>query len=146
MMRLLQTEFEEAYDETDLTRAQPASVLIATGTSAAPFMRELMRAHPVPNVSVKVLAIENGFFGPEVTVAGLLTGGDIIRATKDLSADRVLITECMLRDDEDVFLDDRTLDEVQAAIGKPLIKVGRRGDELLRAIMNVDMDAPRDQL
>ena len=63
-----------------------------------------------------------------------------------MSADRVLITECMLRDDEDVFLDDRTLEEVQAAIGKPLIKVGRRGDELLRAIMNVDMDAPRDQL
>lgn len=146
MMRLLQTEFDEAYEENDLTRAQPASVLIATGTSAAPFMRELMRTHPVPNVTVKVLAIENGFFGPEVTVAGLLTGGDIIRATKDLSADRVLITECMLRDDEDVFLDDRTLDEVQAAIGKPLIKVGRRGDELLRAIMNVDMDAPRDQL
>ena len=146
MMRLLQTEFDEAYEENDLTRAQPASVLIATGTSAAPFMRELMRAHPVPNVTVKVLAIENGFFGPEVTVAGLLTGGDIIRATKNLSADRVLITECMLRDDEDVFLDDMTLDAVQTAIGKPLIKVGRRGDELLHAIMNVDMDAPRDQL
>ena len=81
-----------------------------------------------------------------MTVAGLLTGGDIIRATKDLSADRVLITECMLRDDEDVFLDDMTLDAVQTAIGKPLIKVGRRGDELLHAIMNVDMDAPRDQL
>lgn len=135
MMRLLETELEEAYEQADLTQARPRRVIVATGTSAAPFMRSLMQKFPIPGVEVKVLAIENGFFGPEVTVAGLLTGGDIVRATGDLEAAEVLITECMLRDSEDIFLDNMTLEEAQRRIGKPLIKVGRRGDELLRALM-----------
>ena len=43
----------------------------------------------------------------------------------------------MLRDQEDVFLDDMTLDEVQEKVGIPFVKVGRRGDELLDAMMGV---------
>ena len=68
-------------------------------------------------------------------VTGLLTGGDLIRGLAGHSADKVLITECMLRDQEDVFLDDMTLSEVQRQLGMPIVKVGRRGDELLDALM-----------
>lgn len=135
LMRLLETELEEAYEQAGLKEAVPRRVMIATGTSAAPFMRSLMKKYPVPGVKVTVKAIENSFFGPEVTVAGLLTGGDIVRAGKEADVDEVLITECMLRDSEDVFLDDMTLEEAQRQIGKPLIKVGRRGEDLLRALM-----------
>ena len=42
----------------------------------------------------------------------------------------------MLRDSEDVFLDDMTLDQVEREVGIPFVKVGRRGDELLGALMN----------
>jgi len=136
MMRLLETELEAAYGEADLESARPAKLLVVTGVSAGPFMKSLMRRFPLPGVEVEVVPVENGFFGPSVTVTGLLTGGDLIRGLAGHNADRVLVTECMLRDQEDVFLDDMTLEAVQRQVGMPIVKVGRRGDELLDALMN----------
>ena len=136
MMRLLETELEQAYAEADLSKARPARLVIATGVSAAPFLKGLVRRFDIPGVEVKVIAVENEFFGHSVTVAGLLTGSDLVRALRGETADRVLITECMLRDSEDVFLDDMTLDQVEREVGIPFVKVGRRGDELLGALMN----------
>ncbi len=138
MMRQLETELEEAYGEADLESAKPGRLLAPVGMDVAPFMKGLMRRFPIPGVEVEVVPIENGFFGPNVTVTGLLTGSDLIRGLAGKSADKVLVTECMLRDQEDVFLDDLTLDEVREKIGIPIVKVGRRGDELLDAMMNRD--------
>ena len=135
MMRLLETELEAAYEEADLDSARPGKLLIVTGVSVGPFMKSLMKRFQIPGVEVEVVSVENRFFGPNVTVTGLLTGGDLIRGLEGHTADRVLITECMLRDQEDVFLDDMTFDEVQKAVGIPFVKVGRRGDELLDALM-----------
>ena len=137
MMRLLETELEEAWEEADLESARPGRLIVVTGVSVGPFMKSLMKRFRIPGVEVEVVPIENGFFGPSVTVTGLLTGSDLIRGLAGRTADRVLITECMLRDQEDVFLDDMTLDEVQEKVGIPFVKVGRRGDELLDAMMGV---------
>ena len=52
------------------------------------------------------------------------------------NGDKVLITERMLRETEDVFLDDMTLDEVREKLGRPIVKVGTHGDELLEAILH----------
>ena len=48
----------------------------------------------------------------------------------------ILITECMLREFEDVFLDDMPLEEVEKEIGVPIVKVGRSGEDLLNALMH----------
>ena len=138
MMRLLETELAEAYGEADLDSARPGRLIVVTGVSVGPFMKSLMKRFQIPGVEVEVVPIENGFFGPDVTVTGLLTGGDLIRGLAGKTADRVLVTECMLRDQEDVFLDDLTLPEVQEKVGIPFVKVGRRGDELLDALMGAD--------
>ncbi|MBO4884709.1 MAG: DUF512 domain-containing protein [Clostridia bacterium] len=138
MMRQLETELEDAYGEADLESAKPGRLLAPVGVDIVPFMKSLMRRFPIPGVEIEVVPVENGFFGPNVTVTGLLTGGDLIRGLAGKSADRVLVTECMLRDQEDVFLDDLTLGEVQEKVGIPFVKVGRRGDELLDAMMNRD--------
>lgn len=95
----------------------------------------MLAARPVTGASVSVRPLENGFFGASVTVSGLLTGGDLIRGLQNEDCAAVLITVCMLRDGENVFLDDMTLEEVSRALGKPVIPVGRRGDELLQAIV-----------
>ena len=138
MMRQLETELEDAYGEADLDGAKPGRLLVPTGMDIAPFMKGLMRRFPVPGVEIEIVPIENRFFGPSVTVTGLLTGSDLVRGLAGKDADKVLVTECMLRDQEDVFLDDMTFDEVQEKVGIPFVKVGRRGDELLEAMMNRD--------
>ena len=133
MCRLLEREFDEAYRADDLT-AHPARLIIACGVSVAPFLEKLVREHPLPGVEAKVIPVENGHFGPTVTVSGLLTGRDLIRGLRDIRADRVLITECMLREGDDVFLDGMTRKEVREALGLPVLPVGRRGDQLLDAL------------
>ena len=138
MLRLMETEFSEAY--ADLPEQQKKSgggktLLAACGVSAAPFLRQMFASHPLTGLTVDVRALENGFFGPSVTVSGLLTGGDLVRGLQGADGAAVLISECMLRDGEQVFLDDMTLEEVSRALEKPVIPVGRRGDEVLSAIL-----------
>ena len=138
MLRLLETEFSEAYADLPEERKQPGggkTLLAACGVSAAPFLRQMFAAHPLTGLTVDVRALENGFFGPSVTVSGLLTGGDLVRGLQGAEGAAVLISACMLRDGETVFLDDMTLEEVSRALKKPVIPVGRRGDEVLSAIL-----------
>ena len=61
--------------------------------------------------------IHNDYFGGNVNVAGLVTGGDLIRQLSGrLTADTLLIPQNMLREREDVFLDGVTLAELAAAL------------------------------
>ena len=139
LCRQLITEFEYAYDELPAKLKKGGkmrkTLAIATGVSAQPMLKALVEEHPVTGVEVKVYAIANTFFGESVTVAGLVTGKDLIAQMKKRRADAVLITECMLRAEDQRFLDDVTLDEAKRALGVPVIPVGRRGDELLDAIV-----------
>jgi NifB/MoaA-like Fe-S oxidoreductase len=133
LCRLLEREFDEAYRADD-KNARPSRVAIACGVSARPFLEKLIRAHPLPGVEPRVVPVENGFFGPTVTVSGLLTGRDLVRGLQNVMADRVLISECMLREGDEVFLDGMTLNEVKRALGLDILPVGRRGDQLLDAL------------
>ena len=63
---------------------------------------------------------------------------DLICGLRGDESAAVLITVCMLRDGETVFLDDMTLEEVSRALEKPVIPVGRRGDEVLSAILEAN--------
>ena len=92
---------------------------IATGELAAPFLRKHVESvrKKYPNVDIQVFAIKNVFFGGKITVAGLITGTDLISQLKgkDLG-DRLLLTNHMLKSGEPVFLDDVTVDDVQNAL------------------------------
>ena len=95
-----------------------ARVILAWGFPAAPFLRIFCKKYPVGNVRVEVRAIRNAFFGESVTVAGLVTGGDLIAQLSGARADAVLITRTMLRAGEEVFTpDDTTLEQVVCALG-----------------------------
>ena len=76
------------------------------------------------------MRVENRFFGERITVAGLLTGQDLYRALKkeDLG-EIVYISRSTQRADEDVFLDDMSLLELQQALGVPVrtLENDRRG-------------------
>ena len=83
----------------------------------------------------KVIAIQNDFFGHDVSVAGLITGQDLAAqlAGQDLGA-RVLISANMLRDGGDVFLDDMTPEQLAEKLGVPVVPVEIDGGDLLDKI------------
>lgn len=143
LLRLLDTEFSEAWSEldeadrrTDSDPAKCSHVIVACGVSAAPFLEELLRTHPVAGVKARVVPVVNRFFGESVTVSGLITGGDLTSRLKDEAGERILITECMLRSEGDRFLDDMELGEAERLLGRPIIPVGRRGEDLLSALLD----------
>lgn len=141
LLRLLHTEYTDAWQ--DLPNADRihtpggTPLAIACGKSAAPFIAKLLKDHPLSGTDVSVHGLENTFFGPTVTVSGLITGGDLVRQMKDVPADAILITECMLRSEGDRFLDDMSLTEASQKLGRPIIPVGRRGEDLLNALMDL---------
>lgn len=143
LLARLRDEFREAHalarrlDPED-AEIVPRRVIMATGTSVAPFMRELLDACPVPGVTVDIRPIVNRFFGETVTVSGLITGQDLVAQLKGAQADEILITESMLREGEDVFLDDMTLIQAQEALGIRIRPVPDDGADLLDALRGTE--------
>lgn len=98
------------------------SFSVATAALAAPLMEFLMKktAEKFPGLDYKIYTIRNDFFGERITVAGLLTGRDIINQLKgqDLKG-RLLLPPGVLRSEGDLFLDDTHIDDLQKAVGVP---------------------------
>ena len=140
LLRLLETQFSEAWRDLDAgarrADGEKRTVLIGCGVSAAPFLQRLMEEYPLTGVRARVIGVENRFFGPTVTVSGLVTGGDLCRRLEAEEGERILITECMLRSEGDRFLDDMTLEAAQARLGRRIVPVGRSGEDLLRALLD----------
>ena len=120
----------------------PGKNLFLTGELAAPFIREAMEKvrRRIPRLQAEVLAVRNDFFGPRITVTGLVTGGDLVmqagRYMKEHGGDydRVFIPCDMLRADEDVFLDDVTVDGAAEALGLPVLVLREGGDAFVDAL------------
>ena len=138
LLRLLDTEYRAAWQELPETLRRPgaegAKLAIACGRSAAEFIRRMLQDYPVTGANISVYAIENTWFGPTVTVSGLITGGDLTAQMAGVDCEAIMITEVMLRD-RSLFLDDMTLDEAIRRLGKPVVPVGRRGEDLLETIL-----------
>ena len=140
MCRSLITEFEIAYDElppeVKTADAKNKTICIACGVSVQPVLKHLTQQHPIKGVHVKVVPVVNHYFGPTVTVSGLITAGDLLERMRGEECEAVLITECMLRAEDSRFLDGMTLKEAVDRLGKPIIPVGRTGEDLVKAILH----------
>lgn len=135
MLRLLETEFLSALKLSEKPDGTPFT--IATGTAAAPMLKKLVEKakEKYPSLQGEVIAVENEFFGTSVTVAGLLTGGDLLKALKGrMKGERLFIPQNMLRREEADFLDDVTLKEFSFRLGVPVYPVEQDGFALWDAI------------
>lgn len=117
--------------------AQEELISIATGKLAAPYLellaREFMQRYP--HKRIQVFAIRNDFFGEQITVAGLLTGQDLLHQLKDKDlGDRLLLPCSMLRSGEETFLDDMTVSELKNALQVKTVIVNSNGQDLYDAL------------
>ena len=115
-------------------------VTVATGKAAYPLLSSLcaLLMEREPMLSAEVALVENDFFGPEITVAGLLTGKDYLASLKDkLLGDALLISRTSLRADGDLFLCGMSKDELSDALGVPVIAVENDGGTFLHALLGV---------
>lgn len=136
LLSCLKDEFDWALEE-----AQPSDikrkVTLACGKAPEAFLRDLLAGmgEKYPNITVQVVGIENRFFGGEVDVTGLVTGGDLINQLKGVDlGDELIISSAMLRREGDLFLDDVSTDDVERELNIKLTAVPNDGQALLAVI------------
>ncbi len=138
MIRLLTTEVHEALDELEGDEEEE-ELSIATGKLAAVYLAGFLEEikKKFPNRKVHLYPIRNDFFGEMITVAGLITGQDLIAQLKDKPlGSRLLLPECMFRSGEEVFLDDITRQEVENALQVPVNIVKSSGQDFVNAVLH----------
>lgn len=137
MIALQRQEFEAALRFFD-PPANPRHITIATGMAAQPFLQELVDVLQKKwhTLRCDVVAIQNDFFGHSITVAGLVTGRDLLNQLSGRElGDELLLPACMLRHEQDRFLDDVTLEEVTERLGVKITLCENDGGALLDAIV-----------
>ena len=137
MLASMEAEFMRAMEDDSLKMQKNEKTVIATGEISCNFIKKLVNLAKMRyNIdNVEVLGVKNGLFGGKVTVSGLLGGKDIIDAVQGKDATRLLITESMLKADQDIFLDDITVEEAQKALHMKIVPVTNSGDALLHALL-----------
>jgi putative radical SAM enzyme (TIGR03279 family) len=94
---------------------------IMTGTLFAPTLHGLVeRLNQRFGTRLHVAAIENDYFGGDVSVAGLLTGGDFAAASGQVRGDFVIMPRVALKSDEPIMLDGMRLEDLQKQYKVPL--------------------------
>ena len=119
-------------------------ISLATGEAAADFLREEIGRvkQRFPGLDCTVYAIHNDYFGDNITVAGLVTATDLIRQLKGKElGEELLIPGVMLRHEQDKFLDDGTIEDVQQALGVSVRTVDNDGTQFLLALLGIEDDA-----
>lgn len=136
MTRYLIEQWERSKRRLPASMPAPRQVTLVTSTMARPVIEQFaddMRA--VKGLEVQVLPVVNQFFGPEVTVAGLLCGQDVLAALEanENLGDLVLLPRVMLDNAGERFLDDVTVEEFKARlpVGAEFV---RNAPELVDAI------------
>jgi putative radical SAM enzyme (TIGR03279 family) len=94
---------------------------ILTGTLFAPVLKSLIEDLNLRyGAALTVEGVENNYFGGDVSVAGLLTGSDLLSARERISGDFVIIPKSTLKSDEEIMLDGMTLQDLTMKLGLPV--------------------------
>ncbi|OEH84780.1 hypothetical protein BHU72_08070 [Desulfuribacillus stibiiarsenatis] len=145
LLRLFLDEFNYYMDKLPTYNNQPKRILLFTGNSSESMIRNIsaILTNQLKDVEILYHVIPNRYFGQQVTVTGLVTGYDIIQeweTIKELdrycNVDEIIIPDVMLKDDEDVFLDNLTICDVEETIRKPIGVVPTTPKGLLEQIYN----------
>ena len=137
MVRLLMDEVEEslASHSGDLRKRE---ISIATGILAAPYIGRLLEQIKLkfPNIHCHLYPVQNHFFGEQVTVSGLLTGQDILEQLRGKPLGEKLLLPCnMLKADEDVFLDDISVCDLERALQVAVDIVKSSGQDFVFSVL-----------
>jgi len=111
--------------------------LTITGISFYPFLKKFLKLLSSEGINIDLLPVENKFFGTSVTVAGLLTGRDVIKTLLDRTdgKDVIFVPDVALKEGENMFLDDITLKDMEEALGTTVKKIESTPEGLVRGIV-----------
>ena len=117
------------------------TVTVATGEAAYGTISHLAGelTERCPGLTVRIHAVKNEFFGGQVTVTGLLTGGDILKQLEGAELGECLyLSRTTLRAEGDLFLDGMTPGELSEKLRVPVEFVENDGAALFGALTGIE--------
>jgi len=123
MVRSFTSEFAKLMRqlECNVTSVRKTPGTIFTGTLFAPSLQKMIdKLNQRFRTRLVVEPLENSYFGGDVSVAGLLTGQDLLGARRQVKGEFVLIPKQMLKSDDAIMLDGMRITEVERALGQPV--------------------------
>ena len=94
------------------------------------------RFNKVNGLRLDLYGLPSPYWGQDQVVTGLLTGEDLIRGLKGHNlGDTLLLPSVMLKEDQMVFLDDMTLEEIAKALQVP-IQIVHGADDIVAAVLH----------
>lgn len=140
MMASMLDEFEYAFENLEQIPSLPRKVSVATGKAAYKFISNLAERleKRFQGLTVNVYKIENDFFGPNITVAGLVTGQDLINQLKDKElGDSLFIPRVMLESCGEMFLDSVELTQAENELKIKIDTIQNDGEEFLNKLLGI---------
>lgn len=109
---------------------------VVTGVAAYKYIKEIVeKIKNESNNNIKVKSIKNNYFGKNITVAGLVTGRDIIEQLKNDNCKNIIIPKCMLKSDEDIFLDDVSIKDIENQLDTKVHVCDVDGEEFVKLLI-----------
>ncbi|MCX7913372.1 MAG: DUF512 domain-containing protein [Thermodesulfovibrionales bacterium] len=124
---------------TDKSFSKSKRFVTITGTSFFPYLKAFVDNLNKAGAKINLFDVKNTFFGETITVAGLLTGRDIIKTLSDnLDGDNILlIPDVMVKENENIFLDNVSKQDIEKALGIPAFIIKSTPDGLVEAITSI---------
>lgn len=138
MSRLFLNDAEITLNETEADGA-PEAASYATGYLAYPLLKRVLESvekrFPERAGLNRIFPIRNDFFGEKITVAGLVTGQDLIAQLKGKELGSALyLPGSMFRSGEELMLDDVTKEDVEKALNVPVRIMTGSGRSVVHAM------------
>jgi putative radical SAM enzyme (TIGR03279 family) len=109
---------------------------VATGELFYPILEGFVsRLNEKAGTRLKVVAVKNRFFGEEVTVAGLIAGGDLLACRDEFEGDFLIVPEQACLKSGRIFLDDLSLEELEGRLQIPVAHGGASLASLIERAM-----------
>ena len=137
LVRMFECDLNEGLDNAKRSK-KIKSVSLVTGVSFAPFLSSYLTLlkDKFSGLDVDVKTVINDFFGESITVAGLITAGDIISQYKGKLKKNVILPATMLREFTTTFLDGVSIEELEGELGVK-VHVAQNGEHLVRIIAGI---------
>lgn len=122
LVRLFLDEWNQMRKQLPGRLEKPLRCSIVTGTLAGSVLKTVVEElNNISGLHISLYVLKNNFFGKTVTVAGLLTGQDLLQSLTGLDLGQRLLIPCvMLREDQEVFLDNMTISDLSRRLDIPV--------------------------
>lgn len=136
LFRLLESEIEDSLKNINKVENSNKKFTIVTGAAAHDIMSGLSnKISKKTGIEINVVKIINECFGKNITVAGLVTGKDIINQLKGKGYENLIIPKVMVEFEDNIFLDDIKIEDLERELDAKVYVCEVNGKKLVDLLL-----------